>query len=209
LKVLIAASGGSIIPYLCGASSGNVGMMFSLDTPIYKTYNFMPYAIDNGKYQAVIKNKPWDEIAFFEMIEKIKDHGTRPEFVVVPDVPFDAEETKQEFKKYAPRLEKLGWPLAFAAQDGMTPADVPAGYVAFLGGSREFKTKFMQQPLRLRVHVGRVNRFKHLKEFDLAGAESVDGSGYLRGGWGNEPLNQLHMWTRWVEHGRTPEAVLF
>ena len=56
LKVLIAASGGSITPYLCGISGGTVGMMFSLDTPIYKTYDFMPYAIDNGKYQAVIKH---------------------------------------------------------------------------------------------------------------------------------------------------------
>lgn len=186
-----------------------MGLMMSPESGCPKTYPFLPFAIDNGRFQAVRQQRDWDERGFWQIIEKIKDHGTRPEFVVVPDVPFDAEATRQEFKKYAPRLERLGWPLAFAAQDGMTAADIPDNYVAFLGGTREFKTQFMQHCEGLRVHVGRVNRFKHLKEFDLAGASSVDGSGYLREGWGGKNLEQLLMYQRWVEHGRTPEAVLF
>ena len=186
-----------------------MGMMFSPDTPLYQTYDFMPYAVDNGRYQAAVKNKKWDELKFFTMVEKIKDHGTEPDFLVVPDVPFDAAETKKEFRKWAPILEKIGWPLAIAAQDGMAAADVPDGFVAFLGGTRKFKIDFMQRRNGLRVHVGRVNRFKYLKYFDLAGADSVDGSGYLRGGWGSDSINQLLMWHRWSQSGRNQEPVLF
>lgn len=73
--------------------------------------------------------------------------------------------------------------MAFAAQDGMTPADVPSDAdVVFVGGSTSWKWANLRMwtdnfP---RVHVGRVNSRRLLEQAEQAGAESCDGTGWFR-----------------------------
>ena len=103
--------------------------------------------------------------------------------IVVPDVPGNADATKRQWDKWAPKLEKKKVKLAMAVQDGMKPSDVPDGVVCFVGGSTEWKWKNVERFCAdCKVcHVGRVNRYRYLWKCHKAGADSVDGSGFFRG----------------------------
>lgn len=112
-----------------------------------------------------------------------KQPKTRPEWVVVPDVPGNAEATLEAFYQWAPWLMGCGFTLALAVQDGMSPRDVPDGVVCFLGGSREWKWANVERfgAECERMHVGRVNGYADLWRAHRAGAESCDGTGFFRG----------------------------
>ncbi len=145
----------------------------------------LPYALDNGRYAVWRRGKTWDEAAFFALLDKAsKAGGSR--WVVVPDVPTDADATFHEWDLWAPRLEPYGIPLAMAAQDGMTPGAIqrnasPA--VVFVGGTPEWKRRMLWGWCRnfSRVHVGAINSPRWLWECHKAGAESCDGTGWYRG----------------------------
>ena len=209
--VLAAANWNSVIPWMCGVTGGRVGLMMSPESGCPKTYPFLPFAIDNGRFQAVRQQREWDEQGFFRIIEKIKDDETTPLFIVVPDVPMDADGTRKEFDRWCPRLEDLNWPLAMAVQDGMTPDDVPGGIMAFIGGTTAFKQEktcdFIAQCSF--VHVGRVNSFRDLKSYDLLGAGSVDGSGIFREGYSGRNFQNLRRYFDWTERGRNVSPTLF
>ena len=148
--------------------------------------SWMPYALDNGAFGAWEKKQEWNQHAFIELLDRArKSHF--PLWVVVPDVVMDKDATIEKWPVWVPQIRAIlpNTPLAFAVQDGMTPADVPVDAdVIFVGGSDEFKW----QTLRTwtanfpRVHVGRVNSERKLWQCDDAGAESCDGTGWMRGG---------------------------
>jgi hypothetical protein len=106
-------------------------------------------------------------------------------WVVVPDVVGERDATLRQWDLYRLRLQcRYGWPLAFAAQDGMTPDDVPAGAdVVFIGGSTLWKRRNIGLFCREfpRVHVARINTREWLWRCFDAGAESIDGTGFFRG----------------------------
>lgn len=151
------------------------------------------WAIDNGVYSAWVaanystekheQREHWDGTAFLEMLAWAAEQPLAPRWVVVPDVVGNAPATLREFEEWAPSISAAGFGLALAVQDGMTPADVPAGVVCFLGGTREWKwanvDRFGAECQRL--HVGRVNQYRDLWRAHDAGAESCDGSGFFRG----------------------------
>ena len=211
MVVLTAASWNPVVPYMAGVTGGRVGLMISPESGCPKTYPFLPYAIDNGRFQAVRQAREWDEAGFHKIIEKVNSDGTTPMFIVVPDMPMDAHETKNEFDKWAPRLENLGWPLAMAVQDGMTPDDVPMGIIPFIGGSTAFKQQWAGDFINEfpSVHVGRVNRFKDLRSYDLLGATSVDGSGFFREGYHGGNFQHLTRYFDWADTGKTQDPTLF
>jgi hypothetical protein len=107
--------------------------------------------------------------------------------VGVPDVVADRIATIDLWHQWtAPIRAILPWvPLAFAVQDGMTKADVPENAdIVFVGGTTEWKWRNLREwtdnfP---RVHVARVNSERLLWMSDKAGAESCDGTGWMRGG---------------------------
>lgn len=147
-------------------------------------HRWMPYALDNGAFVR------WDEVAFLQMAQNayaqiqlgVLKH--EPRWVVVPDVVSDREATLARWQEWAPRLREFGWPLAFAVQDGMTQADVPAdAEVIFVGGSTDWKwlTAWDWCRNNERVHIGRVNGYRLLWHCHDAGAESCDGTGWFRG----------------------------
>ena len=141
------------------------------------------YAIDNGIFGATVGKRDWTPEPFFGMLETVAQK-VKPMWVVVPDAMGDKDETLRRWDKYADTCRLFEMTLAFAAQDGMTPDDVPDGAeVVFIGGSTEWKWRHLTEFTAAfpRVHVGRVNTYRLLWMADRAGAESCDGTGWFRG----------------------------
>lgn len=176
---------GTVVGWLAGRFPDRIASLygpFDWKKPIF----FMDYALDNGRFAATTKNKPWDETKFLKMLDNIKENIPQdPMWIVVPDFVGDRDKTLKEWDKWEPIISKYGWPLAMACQDGMTPDDVPDGVVAFIGGTTDWKRKnikvFCDECPR--VHIGRISTPKWLWVADKAGAESCDGTGWFRGGY--------------------------
>jgi hypothetical protein len=166
--------------YLAGRFPGKLGHLFS---PGYQKgpHEFMPYALDNGAYA---RGDNWDEAGWKRMLDWAKLSGQPPRWIIVPDVVGNRDGTLDKWWKYAPVAERYGWPLAFAVQNGMTLKDVPSdASVVFVGGTLDWKWKTLEMWCERfpRVHVGRVNSYKRLWQCHDSGAESCDGTGWMRG----------------------------
>ncbi len=167
------------------------------------------YAIDNGIFGAASNKREWSPEPFFGLLETIAQ-WIPPMWVVVPDAIGDKAETLRRWEKYAPTCRLFDVPLAFAAQDGMTPADVPQDAdVVFIGGSTEWKWRNVRAftAVHPRVHVGRVNTYRLLWMADKAGAESCDGTGWFRGD--QTQIAGLWKYLKESENGGQPQQDLF
>lgn len=158
--------------YLAGKYPGRIGSLVSpgrWKTPV----PFAPYAIDNGAFTG------FNEKNFLGLIEKASK--TKPPiWIVVPDEVGSKSETLRLWKEWVPKLRPLGWPLAMAMQDGMTPIDF-VGDVAFIGGTTHWKWRNLRMWADVPMfHVGRVNTERHLWQAYEAGASSCDGTGWFR-----------------------------
>lgn len=142
----------------------------------------IPFALDNDAFIAWKTGTQWNESAWLKMIDKIKDSGQKPRWILAPDKVGDRWGTISLWHKYLPILRQTGWELAFAVQDHMQICDVPYGaVVVFVGGTTHWKWRTARMWCQHfpRVHIGRV-RTKKLQLAEEMGAESVDGSGFLR-----------------------------
>ncbi len=160
-------------------------------------FPFMPYALDNGAFPAWTNGRAWEPQPWLDLLGWARQSGQRPLWVLVPDVVGDRAATIAAWHRWAPVAAAYGWPLAFAAQDGMSFDDVPAdAAVVFLGGSTEWKWASVSAWCARfpRVHVGRVNTYRWLRVCEDAGAESVDGTGWFRGR--NAQVEGLKQWLR-------------
>jgi hypothetical protein len=152
-----------------------------------------PYALDNGRFTA---GAEWHPLQVFDLYCRAGKMPTPPRFLLVPDVVGDWPATMREWGIWQPVLQQLGWPLAVAVQDGATAADVrtlPGVKVVFVGGSTRFKwSTFAQWCTQFpRVHIGRVNTPREAWRCWMAGAESIDGTGWMRTDVQREGLKQL------------------
>jgi len=153
-----------------------------------------PYAVDNGKFGADTKGRPWDENEFLEVLGRIpKDRP--PLFVVCPDLVFKGNDSLRFSSRWRESLEILGfgwmtWYLA--VQDGMSE-DLVARELqtgrwggVLVGGSRPFKFATLDtwiricRPLGLKVHVGGIGRPETLAWARSRGADSCDYTGWAR-----------------------------
>jgi len=181
--VMLANNTGIRTGYLAGRFPGKIGHLHSPRknrTPP-GPFGFMPYALDNGAFGA---GEDWSESDWFGLLEWAKLSGQRPAWTLVPDVVGDRIRTLRKWDIYRHVAARYGWPLAFAVQDGMTTEDVPNdAEVIFVGGSTEWKWRTVAMWCKAfqRVHVGRVNTYRRLWECHDAGAESIDGTGWMRG----------------------------
>jgi hypothetical protein len=196
MLVMPTNNSGIQIGYLCGKYPGRLGWLIS-PGGWRKPPSWMPYALDNGAFGAWINKREWDEQAFIDLLDRTRGH-IRPLWVAVPDVVADAEATKARWQEWSQRIREItNVPLAFVVQDGMTVADVPQDAdVLFVGGSTEWKWRNLKMwtAAHPRVHVGRVNSERLLWMAHDAGAESCDGTGWMRGG--EDRLEELESYLR-------------
>lgn len=185
MRVMVSNNGKNVVHYWAGKyeQAGLLGHLYS-PAGFRGPFPWLPYAMDNGAYPAFSNGVPWEEDAFLLHCERAFAARIQPMWVVVPDVVGDAAATLAKWPVWAEKLRKYGWPLAFAAQDGMSPSDIPTdAEVVFLGGSTEWKRSAIPVWCAAfpRVHVGRINTEKWLWVCQEAGAESCDGTGWFRG----------------------------
>lgn len=169
--------------YLAGRYLGQVGHLYSPGGQ-RGPWSFLPYALDNQAYSAYLAGVAWESEPWLTLLEWARLSGRDPRWVLVPDVVGDRKGTLRAWDQWAPTAARYRWPLAFAVQDGMTAADVPPeASVIFVGGSTAWKWRTVAQWCRdfERVHVGRVNSYRRLWQCADAGAESTDGTGWMRG----------------------------
>lgn len=181
---------GMIVGWLAGTYPGRLGHFYSPGGQ-RGPWPFLPYALDNGAYAAWKKKTPWDDKPWRDLLRWAQWSMQQPLWAVVPDVVADRKETIERWKEYAPIVRQAGFRPAFAAQDGMTFADVPdSDCVVFLGGSTDPTPEWPQgwkqsaigpwcQAFPGRVHVGRVNSWPRLVACWRAGAIAVDGTGWF------------------------------
>lgn len=142
----------------------------------------MQYALDNGAFGCWAKGRPFDVPAWMALLEWAEHSILAPMWALVPDAVGDRDQTLRLWDIHAPTIQRMGWKLAFAAQDGMTFADVPAeASIVFIGGSDEFKASALYPwCAKFRCHVGRVTALDHLFRCLDAGAVSCDATGHFR-----------------------------
>lgn len=162
-----------------------VGFLLSPQYSMNKYRDYLDchaYGIDN---QCFVQAAAFDFTAFLAFLKRVKaDYPTRLcRFVVVPDTVADAEATRRQWIRYAPSIRRLGFPLAYVAQDGLTQLPRVKFDALFIGGSTEYKlsqtvVKLVRQAKArgLWVHMGRVNTLTRLTHAYLIGCDSVDGS---------------------------------
>lgn len=130
--------------------------------------------------------------------------------IVTPDKPRDAAETLRRFRQYRAIPEALGYPVAFATQDGMTPGMIPWSLidVLFIGGSDAHKrgpeAEALAREARRRglwVHVGRVSSMDTAARY-WTWADSFDGTTFCFDGGNNSAADKMQRFTpRLANHG--------
>lgn len=153
----------------------------------------IPYALDNDAFGAWTNGTEWNEGAWFAMLDKVESASHKPMWALCPDVVSDREGTIAKWNKYSDSIIVRDIIPAFAVQDGMTKEDVPkSAAVVFVGGTTRWKwrTAAMWCENFPRVHIGRVRTMK-LEICERIGAESVDGSGFMRETFNGRPAQLL------------------
>jgi hypothetical protein len=121
--------------------------------------------MDNGAFSG------FDPGAFVRMLEAYHPYQTSHGcqsclFVTAPDVVADAASTRRLWPFWSELIQGLGFPVAFVAQDGLSPHQIPWDDVdaLFIGGSTGYKESAEVRTLcglakarGVWVHWGRIN----------------------------------------------------
>lgn len=139
------------------------------------------FAIDNGAFAG------FNKTAFLRILSRESEARHLCRFVVVPDIVGDARRTEEAWDHWKYNL--TGWPLAFAAQDGIENRAIPWKQIGaiFIGGTTGWKLSShakavirTAQAIGKYVHIGRVNSPGRFEYFESLGADSIDGTGLSR-----------------------------
>jgi hypothetical protein len=174
MMIMPANNTSGVVHYLAGAFPGRIGMLLSPSSWKRPPW-YMPFGVDNGAFTGF---KP---AAFVDLLCKIR-LCHQPLWVAVPDKVADPEETNRLWRQWCGRIN---YPLAFVAQDGHLPQDIPRGAAAvFVGGSTDWKLTQAHtfKGVAPWLHIGRVNTARRLEWAEEIGADSVDGTGFFRSG---------------------------
>lgn len=161
----------------------------------------LPWILDNGCFTS-----PWQlplndkGRTFMRMAHAALQQDSGCQFIVVPDVVGNADDTLDQFLEFTADCAIPSSMAAYVAQDGQMAALVPWEDIGclFIGGSDSYKDGVQSYLLALEakkrnkwVHVGRVNTTPRVIQwFDVA--DSIDGSGIARFTWMRERfLNDL------------------
>lgn len=184
MMVMVTNSSSMMTGYLAGKFEGRIGWLLSPGGWRQPHY-WLKYAMDNGAFPIWMKGLKWEDAPFYDHLDRTKGQTRKPLWVAVPDSVGKKKDTIEMWKAHSDRVRQYKCPLAFVVQDGMTPDDVPVDAdVVFVGGTDAWKMKSLRMFTSAfsRVHVGRINGERGLWQCHEAGAESCDGTGWMRGG---------------------------
>lgn len=195
------------------ASENNIALLVTPDTAklgsknggyAQHISNYPAWAGDNGCFA----HPDRDIEEFIEWLHQLPRRDAL--FIPAFDVVGDAQQTLKRSLPMFPVIRKVGFKVAFVAQDGIGDTVIPWDEfdALFIGGSTEFKlsdeSRRLTDAAKDRdkwVHMGRVNSLKRLKLAHSWGCDSADGT-YLRFtgpkgvsdivGW----LNELKWWPK-------------
>jgi hypothetical protein len=165
------------------------GLLGAMATPAQgnKLDGLPVIALDNGcgpGVRGIAAGYPGDA-KYLAWLTSLRHLAARITFAVVPDVVGDADDTLARFAELGPRVRALGYPLALAAQDGLTAAAVPWPDVdvLFIGGSTEWKLGPVPPQLIAAAqargvpsHFARVNTLRRARYAAWLGCDSADGT---------------------------------
>lgn len=182
------------------AAAMTQGLIGYIDTP--KQGNLRPIGVrwcaDNGCF-----SKQWEPIRWWEFLKANTADAATCLFATAPDVVGDARATEQVAKPWLPKIRKLGYPVAYVAQDGMEFSTWDLWDeidCLFIGGTTGWKLgpeacnlAAVASSLGKWVHVGRVNSARRFRYAEAIRADSCDGT-YLTYG----PTKNLPKVLGWV-----------
>lgn len=155
----------------------------------FDSYAF--YFLDNGAFRCWKMGKPFDEKAFFSLIELSLKAEKQADFLVLPDKVGKGRESLEFSSHYAERLKGTGIPFALALQDGMEEKEVAEFVktygvkVLFIGGTTEWKWrtapewKRLADRLGVKCHLARVPSARRVIQARKIGVDSVDTTAVL------------------------------
>lgn len=187
--------------------TGRIGHLYSPEAQ-RGPWPWFPYALDNGAFSCwdrstnTFNHTKWEstERAWRRLLVWAQSAPQKPRWVVVPDVPGNSALTLEKWAIMAPQVRALGFSVALAVQDGMTPSDVHALDVApdliAVGGTTEWKwaTAELWASSFSRAHLLRCNSPAKLAWLEAVGFESCDGTGWNRGD--RNQTRGLESWAR-------------
>lgn len=136
----------------------------------------MEWGADNGVFTGAFAVETYPG-----WLETMKPYSDTCLFVLAPDVVGDATATIERYKRWAHTIKGMGFPVGFAAQDGIEDLYLPAAFDAlFIGGTTEWKLGvgalgIIQRAQRMgkHIHIGRVNNWRRYEYFrGLEGSEN-------------------------------------
>lgn len=140
----------------------------------------MPWALDNYCFVR------YDPVGIVRMLRRFRGvPGCK--FAVVPDVVCDHDATLLLFRSWLGTYQRLGYPIAFVLQNGVSIEVVPWGSIdtVFIGGNTEFKFSQVVRDIVAEakrrdkwVHMGRVNSIVRIQYAKSIGCDSFDGTGF-------------------------------
>lgn len=141
-----------------------------------------PWAADTGCYANPAK---YSDERYLTYLADRAAHRERCLFATAPDVWSDAAATAEKARPVLREIRQLGLPAALVAQPGMTAGQVPWDEIdaLFIGGPNEWQFSRGAWELAAiargrgkHVHRGRVNSYRRLREAQLQGCHSADGT---------------------------------
>lgn len=161
------------------------------------------WCADNGVWGG---HYPGDE-AYLRWLTAMAPHADRCLFAVAPDAVASHQGTINRSYDMLRKIRGLGYPVAFACQDGMQWCSWdPWDHIdcLFIGGSDDFKLSAdaamladVARSIGKWVHMGRVNSWRRYEYADAIGCHSVDGT-YLT----NAPDKLLPAVLGWAQRAR-------
>lgn len=152
-----------------------------------------PFFYDNGAFRDWTAGKPFDAARFLADIDRMREAGLDPDFVVAPDLVGGGLRSLEVSLGWADSL--AGFRVYLAVQDGMEPAHVAPHLDrfdgVFVGGTLDWKLRTSMAWVDFAhsnskpCHIGRVGKPRLVEWAHAIGADSIDSSEPL---WSNEKL---------------------
>lgn len=159
----------------------------------------LPIAADNGAFSGL------DAKAFTLMLLEYWQAKVKLDWVAVPDVVGNAQQTMGLFCQWESVVKGFRFPRAFVLQDGIDLMDwlniKHSIQCVFIGGTTKFKLSDMARKITadarkigLPVHMGRVNSRRRIRYAIDIGCTSCDGSGFSK--WPDARIPLAVAWIR-------------